>query len=696
MIGMRRTLGLCLTLFALQAPAWARVDEPQDSLNTAIEMLERGRKEEALKAIQKLNATQLDQKAAYELWKSKEVVIWRDLLVEGGEFELAAKRIIELATAERMVRKNDKDAIQALVKEATTNPDAIERRRAVRALSSDHGEYAVPYLVVFLGESGGDDRGLLAMYALGQMDREVVVPLTESLKSDNAVLRRNVAMVLGNIGDARGAASLQWLATSDPDETVRKAAADSLIKMQAQGDPLSNFLAAGDAYYKGYDTALRLGQAGDVVWDWRENRLVGTPIPNSLYPSEMSKRQYFNALQVDPSSTAALAGLARAYVEMQTKIDGMVAAGKDPGDVWKSKAGEALTAINASGVDALDLALEWSVENSDGSTGAAVAQRLAPLARGSTQGLRAGLRSTDGAIRSESAVALGQIAARTRTPAGTDAVNTLAEAAARESLRIAAVIDGNAQSAEAVRAALEAKGAFATTWNSGLRALAALRRSGAVDVVIVADSLPDTTTSKIIDEIRADERMANTAVIVLSKEGDRMKELYADRIQGTMTGAEDVAAVDAALAKEMSGDRARAEDLAVRSSIALSQLAHQGLDDMTSALAGLTFAAGRADKVALPAMDALGLSGGPNEAGALVAILANDKRSDEARAAAGRALASLLGRHPNAIDAAGIAKVQEVIASQAAMPVREAAAQVVGSLTLTPAERAEIVRKLRN
>ncbi len=646
MTGLRRTLGLCIALAVFEAPSWAtclptgaaRPDEMQDTFRHAVEQLQRGHKEEALRALQKVIASAPDQKAAYEMWKSTDYRDWRDMLVEGGEMELAARRLIDLAGAERKALRNDKDAIVASVSKALTSEDAIERRLAIRTLSADHGEYAVPYLLPYLADGGDEDKRVLAMHTLSQMSTDVVVPLIDALQATSPVLRRNVAYVLGNIGDVRATGALQWLAQTETDPVVKQAATESVAKLAPTKSALENFLTAGDDYYGRRDSALRFGEAGDVVWNWKDDHLVAVEIPRQLYSSEMSKRCYYQALAADPQSTPALAGLARAYVEMQTKIDAMVAAGQDPKE-WKNTAGQALTAVNAAGADALDLALQWSVGHVDSSTGGALCRVLAPLAKGPTPGLTAALKSSDGALRSEAAVALGSIAARMRTNPGAEAVAALGEAAGREVLKVAVVISGDAAKLESAATALEKMNVYVNRSGKGALALGMLRRAPHVDLVLVSDSLPDMTTAQVVDEIRGDERFANTAIVLMTND-DAAVANFGERIQGAMKG-DDKTAVEAALSKEMTGDRALAEDLAARSSAVLAQLGALGTGDLSSAQAGLVNAVGRADKIAIPAMQALGASGGPAEAGALVAALVDEKRSDDARVAAAQAVGSI-------------------------------------------------------
>jgi len=700
MIGLRRALGLFVSVAAISTSSWAFApaawvyapDELSDTFNSAIELLHRGRKAEALAQLKKVAAMSPDQKAAYELWKSRDYADWRDLLVQGGDFELVARRLIDLARVERKAMANDKDAILGLVKTATTSDDTTARRQAARTLASDHGAYAVPYILALLADGGDEERRILAMHTLSQLGQDAAVPVAEALKSDSAMLRRNAAYVLGNLGSAHGIAALQHTAASDPDPVVKQAAAESLTRLNAQGSALSNFLAAGDAYWSRSDTALRRGESGDVVWDWKDGQLVGTPIPRALYGSEMSKRAFYDALRVDPSSIAALAGLARAYVDGQTRIDALVAAGQDAG-AWKDSVGSTLIAVNGAGVEALDLALTSAVQAGDAATAGALCRVLGPLASAPTAGLQAALATRDGAIRSEAAVALAQVAARSGASAGADVVTALGESAGREVLRLALVIDGDAARGNAVAEALRGMGTYATVADNGALGLVVLRRSPALDVVFVADSLSDITTAQIVDEVKGDERLANVPVIVLTADKDGATATYGDRIAGASNGAADLAAAQPALTAELSGDRALATTLAARSAEALAHLGTA--DDLGPALAGLGQATAREDATAIPAMAALGARGTATQAPALLAALVDESRSEGARAAAGSALARVVSRSANALDAEGVTKVEGVVRSEAPAAVREAAARVLGSVSLTPAERAKLLQKLR-
>jgi HEAT repeat protein len=317
MTGLRRNLGLVIALAALSAPSFATPsqDDLKSTFAQAVELYRRGKNDEALAALQKAVASEPTQEAAYELWKETDYRDWRDLLTEGGQFEIATKRLIELARLGRKAIANDEAAIQPLVLKVVADGEALDRRAALNRLSADHGEYAVPYLLPYLSSENTDEnRRVLAMHALTQMDSDVVNPLVETFASEDRVLRRNVAMVLGNLADRRTAGYLLAAASSDADDTVRTAAGESAARVGAKGDAVGAFLALGDAYHHSRAEVLGPRGTSDVVWSYADGKLTPEAVPQAIFNEEMALRAYSRALAADPSSTAALAGLARSWM----------------------------------------------------------------------------------------------------------------------------------------------------------------------------------------------------------------------------------------------------------------------------------------------------------------------------------------------------------------------------------------------
>jgi CheY-like chemotaxis protein len=304
-----------------------------------------------------------------------------------------------------------------------------------------------------------------------------------------------------------------------------------------------------------------------------------------------------------------------------------------------------------------------------------------------TEGLRAAIRSGDAALASEAAISTGEMCLAGKASADAELVDALAAVAGRNVVRIAVVIDANAGRASTMEAALAAEGVSVTTLGSGAEGLGLLRRVAGVDAVIVADTLPDLTTHQVIDEVSAGTRTASAPILVVSDDTDSAGELFGE--SATVIGGGDAAAVVAAMGEQMNAGRARADRLAGQAAAILAGLAASG-QDISAAVDGLAGSlAGRPDSVSIPAAEALGYAGGPGQAGDLLALLGDEGRSDEARAAAGFAAAALFQRGGSSSEAAQY--LMAVIHSDASLTVRKSAYAALGSLDLTPAQRAELL-----
>lgn len=701
MTGLRRTFCILAALAALHVSPWissARADEVQDAFNQGVDLLQRGRRDESLAVFRKLLGSSPTREQAYALWQNTAPEIWTDLLTEGGDFQLIAKRLMALSMAERNARKSDKDAILALVKVATDDAaDPLERNKAIRKLSTEHGEFAAEFLLGALSSEGHGEGQQLAMHALVQLGHEVAVPLAAALHSPDAVQRRNVAMVLGTVGDTRSAAPLQLLAATDADETVKKAAADGVARMKAGGDAYSSYLAQGEDYFLGHDNVLSDDMQSDVIWGWAERNIAATPIPRELYSAEMSKLCYLHALHANPESKEALAGLARAWCDEQQKLARLEAAGKDVGP-WKARKDQALLAIHAVGLEALDLALAWSVKAGDSTTGGALCRVLGALTSTTTPGLDAALKSQDGALRSEAAVAQGTIALHAGGKVGDDVVNLLAESIGREVSRVALVIDADAERSAKLQAALNGMGINVTCMAKGTLGLLQARRAAGLDVVLLAESLPDITTAEVLDSLKGDERLANVPVVLLTAKAEDAAATYGDKIKGALTSADDLKPVQEALSAALTGDRALAEDLAARSASTLAGLCHAGRCTCSPAVLEAVGKAltNRPDTVSAPALGVFSSCGTAEHVPAIVAILADEARGESVRSAAGMALSGILGRDGTAANAEVLTKVGEVSVSSAPAPVRESAARALALAKMDAAQRAAILSKLQS
>ena len=693
MTGLSRNLGLLVAFTVLSTAAVANtaLDIDQD-FKDGVELLRRGNDAAALNKFTTVLAADPSHEQAYELWKNTDHKIWLDLLVKGGQYELVAKRLMGLAELSRNERRDDKDVIRGLL-DGVESDDVLVRRKALVELSANHGEYAVQYMLYGLGDANNDEKRVKYMHALTEMSTDVVLPLVAALATDDTYLRRNIALTLGHIGDPRAAAALTRTADVDSDAGVQEAARAAAKKCGSNGDALSLFLALGDDYHNARATVLRGMDYSDVVWSYNDG-LVATPCSRQVYADELSKNAYHDALRADSKSLEASAGVARAYLSQKSTIASLGEQGADVENLAMQLA-EGTLAVHALGSDAVDLSLAMCAQGNDSATGAEACRVLGHMATEATGGLMAALNSGDGALRSEAAVAMGQIAHREKSGLSEAAINSLGEAVGREVLRIAVVIDSDKERGASITAALNGGGMLAHHWDSGARGVALLHRVPGVDVIVLADTLGDLTAAQVLEEIAADDRTANVPVVLITDDVDAAGDNYGDRCAAVVTADAASSAVENALADTLNEDRARANDLAARAAGIVVKLANAGAD-LSKATAGVAAAiVDRPDMVAVPAIEALGVLGGVEHLDALTAVIADTDRSDVVRIGAADSLGDIATRTGLKPGDGALATLADVLVSDASLEVRQATALGLGRTKLKPAQRADLARRMK-
>lgn len=708
----RKMVPAALALALAASPAVAQSSELIDLFNEGMSLFEQGREAEALATLQRALALDPTSDEAYELFRALEREhiartddgafqdeAWMTLLVRGGQFELVAKRFLDLAELGRIERKNDRDAIRALLMEIKNDPTPSERRRLVASLRARHGEYAVPYMIGALADRSDDDYRVRVMLTLSEMGGSVVPPLIEALEAEatDPHLARNVAVVLGNIGDRRAVGSLTWLANSDAEPGVRNAAGEALDDVlggASANRPATDLLVSeGQAYLNQRDEVLLPYMYSQVVWDWEGGELVATSVPHDMYGEEMAKKSFFRALEADESNLDARAGLVRAALVQDYELALIAEAGGDVEDQRDQAARGQLVALTA-GPNAMERALSQAMADQDVAATVAILRTYGQSASAPTTAMQQALGHHVAEVREEAAIALAHtaLAGNSRSVDGT-VVEQLANAGGRSIMRTALVVDANAARLDRMIAALTDRGVACLRASTGALGLATLRRAGGVDVVVCAATLPDLTTQAVLTNVRNDVALSQTPFVVVADDLEEASELYDQRAEAVVGGADDVGAIIEAMAERVNVDRAEADDLSRRAALALSALASAGVD-VNAACATIAKALdpgqSRPDAVVVPVMQTLALRGSADQAGALLGVLTDDGRSDEARQVAGRSLANLLRRTGGV--GVDYEAVEAVVNSDAAIGVRQAAAQALGAVSLGDVQRAAAMR----
>ena len=691
MLRSLRSLSLVSVLAIAVAPPLSA--QAQEAFEEGVRLLNEGQDEEALAAFRRVLVEDPSNEEAYALWIGTDQATWTRILLKGGEFEQIGEQLIDRARLGRRERVNDPERIKELLQRLATE-DVSARKRATLELSATYGEYAVAPMLFALADRKNDERRVQFMLSLTQMGSVAVRPLIAALDAPDPFLRRNVALTLGRLRDPRANGALAMIAASDPDDGARAAAEEALRETGGSTDALGQLLALGREYENDSPTVLAPYQRSDVVWIWEGNGIQPIEVPPDLLNEELAKRSYFRALRVSPGSSEALRGAARAVTAERAYAETL---GEIPEDArWVEELRKDELAVRLAGPEAFEGALEGTTADGDDLAAELIARILGEIGPASPAALEAALgSSTSGAVRGRAATSLAAMACDSGAAASPDVVSALVESATRAIVRLVAIVDADDARRNALTRALEERGVLVNPIKTGAGALYSLRALPGLDVVLLAETLPDIPAPTVLSELRRSPRWSEVPVILVTRDAESAADLWGDRVAGMVTSAEELSAVDEALTRELNADRQAASDLAVDSATVLEALAKNGRTDLTAAAAPLAGALDRPDAVTVPALGVLQRAGGAAEAHAVAAVLADEARSDEVRKAAAEALAGILQR-TGAADARVVTALRNTILSEASYEIRLAAATALGRAGLDPRRSAEIMSGLRS
>jgi HEAT repeat protein len=615
----------------------------QNTLQDAVNLLRVDKKTEAVEKLREIIQGDPSNEAAHDLYQSISQDEWYMLMTEQGEVTKIARSILESAKTTRSDRSRDEAEIAALVETATdASLDYGARQQARNKLVTEHGEFAVPALVEMLGDSDDAEGQIQAISTLSQLHSVAVLPLIEVLMSSNDLAVQNAAAALKLIGDARALPIMVHLANDDRANIAM--IAKKFVEAHGGGDAVEMLLAQSNGYLKGI---VPVGGFSDVVWTLDGDKLVATDVPALLYPSELAKSSASAAVNIAPRSLNALSALAAANLAQANLIEASIAQGDESTAEMGPVAQELKIAAIAAGVDALRGALAAGVE-----------QGIAPVAIGAIDALAdaeiidmidestllGALNASDKRIKYAAAEAIVRASRGSNVPSLAGVVGVLAQAVTEEKVNTIHVIAPESGARGAAQTASSVRGQFFTQDASAVGGQLTLLRNPSIDVVVISEILPDALPEDVIGNIRKDARMANTKIVIVTKDEDAAAERFGDEVSfiaAPLTADGLQAGVAAALEGAENPAGARAEDYASKASAALLNLASRKAD-ISSAMDNLALQLNRGDSVAVPAAAAIGLSGGAAQMDALLGALAGG--SPELKHAAAHAVGNLLSR----------------------------------------------------
>lgn len=675
-------------------------------LKDGIDLMERGRTAEANAKFREVLAADPSSDEAYALVKAATAKQILAMLTAKGEAAQIAERLLHLGQKADIARSRDEAAISGLVSKLVSTRDLAEQDSAANELAGKHGEYAVPALVGHLGSSDIDTRAA-AILALKRMGGEAVLPLAASVGTGSETQQRNVVLLLGASGDARGVPALVKAAKAGG--APGAAAAEALTRMGAKAgtDVADAYLALAAKFFASDDTVLKNYDVSSTVWAMKDGKLTGTDVPRAVYAYELAEQASYDALAANPGSSGAQAMIALcAFAERAALANVSEEAKKAESMQAVMKSMDGVDALAAS-VGAENLTRAFGMAASLKNSGAAleIAKALPAVwggrGIGADSALVLGLSHEDAGIRFASAIALLRINPSAAFPQSNTVAAIAGQAAALRSVKQVIVLDSDSKNAANVQRALNNAGFHAVAYTSATDALMAAKSTGAFDAIVVRNRLADLTTFQVLDEIGRDVRTQSMKKVVMA-EGAQVGEAEGDFQKRNVAGVAPTSAdpqgvvnvvMKALEAAEGDAGRMHANALSVAASNAL-QSANGATFQLKDAEAGLLAAAGDGadEPVRVAALAALGNCATANAQTALRAILTKAENSAAVRAGAAGALGRALRGAAPAPETFN-ALVDAMGADDAG--VRAAAGAAVGQMKLSAEQQATVLNKRR-
>ena len=693
------TAALVASAGFLVSPTRAIAGEMEDLLKDGVELLKRGRVDEANAKFRAVLAADPSSQDAYNLVRSTDFKVFLEMLKAGGNSEQVAGRLLELSHQAETAKSQDEGAIKALVTEAVRGRDLGKRTSAVNQIVASHGEYAVPALLGYLGSNDIDARAN-AIIALMRIGMDAVQPLAASLTVGNDMQRRNAAEVLGRIGDHRAVPAL--LAAAAGEGMPAESAAAAAAALGGDGDAAEAYLHLAMGYFHGDPQTLLNYDGTFTVWSVQDGKLTSRDVPQFLFQYELSEQACYDALALDPALAKARSMIAvTAYAELAA-WDALSDEAKDSEALASTKSaleGSAALAASAGTAD-LMAALNMAIHMKHGDAGMMICDTIVDLGdAGDLAGgnaLTAALTDADKTIRYGAALALLRLDPAEAFPTSNLVAKTAGDAASEAAIQQVLVIDSDSKNAMNTQRALNAAGYHAVAAQSGAEGLMVAKATGAFDAIVVRDTLGDITTFQVLDELRRDFRTSGAKTVVMAADGDlgaAQADFKKREIAGTAPTSDDAAgvvgAVKAALGDGNDRNAAMANAMSIKASNALAG-ARGSAFTMSDAQPGLLSAIrdGAADEVRLAALAALAHIADADAVDTLTSVLARSDNSAAIRAGAARALGmAQCGQECSE----GSFKVLIEAMGDADVAVRTAAGGALGAAKLSDAQRAEVM-----
>ena len=571
------------------------------------------------------------------------------------------------------------------------------------------GEYALPQLIQKLRDPKTTmllrERIVTVLPRLG---REAVRPLSVALQTTEPKLREIIATTLGEIEYPHAAARLRELhQRRDLLGRSRKVVEAALITC-ADSSALKKSVAL-----MFYELALKYYYQADSVrpderfdkanvWYWKADAgLRFVPVPREIFCDIYAMRMSRLALTHDDGFSDAVALRLAAHLKKEADLP---AGAADPTHVPGSP--KARYYVRAAGAwyaqQVLDRALgDYNSAVAIGAIKAltltAGAESLVEPLEGGAQPLVEAMTYPDRRVRFLAAMALANALPQKRFTGYEMVLLTLNEALRQTSRQAALMIVADAKKGNALKDVLRSAGYEVIAQADPAKAMAAARSIGGVDLVALG-TIPSAV--KVVPLLRQESLFAAVPILVaaadrpglqeLAKQDNRMVlvggEMDPDRVKRGMAEVLDLSA-----GKPLKGEEVT--QWAVRSAQAIRTLSltHNPVYEVARTRGTLIGALGaKQESVKVAAAKALAAMPEAQAQQANVPLAVNPKASEAVRVTSLNALSESIRKFGPQLSEAQVDAILDVVVTEKNETIRDAAAQVLGSLDL-PSEKIKVL-----
>jgi HEAT repeat protein len=342
------------------------------------------------------------------------------------------KKLLAVIEEGRFTRRSD----PKIIVEEIARLSGTERGRlaAVKHLQNA-GEYAVVYMLDAMADAARKDELPNIIWALPQIGRDAIRPLTAALQTDNVGIKSEIIIALGKIRYPQSLAYLKYVLEKDNSPQLRGLAEESIKRI----DPATMKISAAELFYQlaenYYYHSESLQPAEDVnfaniwFWDSADRRLTREKVARGYFNELMAMQACEWALKADVEFGQAIGLWLASFFKAQSTGLNM------PGYFGSAHADAAVYATTA-GPEYLHQALARAVKDKNAYVALGVVEALAANAGeksllyrvGVDQPLVHALSFDDRAVRYSAAIAIASAGPKEAFPEAKLVVENLVEA----------------------------------------------------------------------------------------------------------------------------------------------------------------------------------------------------------------------------------------------------------------------------